>query len=332
MPDYRTAIIGCGGFAHTHARIISNLPQLHLVACCDIDRSRAEAYSHQYADGKAKLFTDFHKLFDQVKLDLVYIAIPPYAHTDEVALAAERGIHIFIEKPIALTMKLANEMVRAVKRAGVKSQVGFLSRHTGAVEIVKAQLDSGEAGPPALFSGRYYCNALHAPWWRDKSKAGSQVIEQAIHTYDICRYLLGKPTSVYCRQDNLFHRAVPGYTVEDVSASVITFDNGALASIVATNTAIPNKWLSYWDLITKNRSIHFTDLNHATIHLTDAPAPTQLTIASDKDGYLGETLDLLDAIEHDRDTRCPISEGAETLRLVLAADRSAKRGVPINLA
>jgi predicted dehydrogenase len=332
MSDYRTAIIGCGGFAQTHGQIISNLPQLDLVACCDMDRSRAEAFSHQYAGGRAKLFTDFRKLFDQVKPDLVYIVLPPFAHTDEVQLAAERGIHIFIEKPIALTMKAANDMLRAVKRAGVKSQVGFMSRHAGAVEIVKAQLDSGEAGPPALFSGRFYCNSLHAPWWRDKSKCGGQVVEQAIHTYDICRYLLGKPTSVYCRQANLFHRDVPGYTVEDVSTSVITFENGALASIVATNNAIPNKWLSYWDLITQKRAIHFTDFNHATIHLTDSPAPTQLTIASDKDAYLNETLDLLDAIENDSETRAPISEGAQSLRLVLAADRSAKRGVPINLA
>jgi predicted dehydrogenase len=332
MPDYRTATIGCGGWAHTHAQIISDLPQTRLVACCDVDRSRAESFSQQYAAGKAKLFTDFHKLFDQVKLDLVYICLPPFAHSDEVQLAAERGIHIFMEKPIALTMKAANGMVRAVKRAGVKSQVGFMSRHAGAVEIVKAQLDSGEAGPPALFSGRYYCNALHAPWWREKSKCGGQVVEQAIHTYDICRYLLGKPTSVYCRQENLFHRDVPGYTNEDVSASVITFENGALASIVATNTAIPNKWLSYWDLITKNRSVHFTGLDRATVHLTDAAQPTQLAIESEQDGYLAETLDLLDAIENDGETRCPMSEGAETLRLVLAADRSAKRGVPIDLA
>ncbi len=158
------------------------------------------------------------------------------------------------------------------------------------------------------------------------------MVEQAIHTYDICRYLLGKPTSVYCRQNNLFHRDVPGYTNEDVSASVITFENGALGSIVATNSAIPNRWLSYWDLVTQNRSVHFTNLNHARVHLTDAKAPTQLTVESENDGYLTETLDLLDAIENDRETRCPISEGAETLRLVLAADRSARRGVPIALA
>jgi predicted dehydrogenase len=182
-----------------------------------------------------------------------------------------------------------------------------------------------------LFSGRYYCNALHAPWWRDKQKSGGQVVEQVIHTYDLCRYLLGRPSKVYCRQSNLLHQEVEGYTVEDVSATVIEFENGALASIVGTNTAIPMKWLSAWDLVAERRTVYFTDGNHAVMHLTDRPDPTQMTVASEKDGYRAETLDLLHCIETDGETRCPMSEGAETLRLVLAADRSARRGAPIQL-
>ncbi len=331
MADYRVGIIGCGGFAHTHAQIISDLPQTKLVACVDVERERAEAFSHRYAGGKARVFTDFEKMFDQVKVDLVYVCLPPFAHSNEVELAAERGIHVFIEKPIARTMALANQMVRAAKKAGIKTQVGFMLRHMGAIELVKEQLESGEAGRPALFAGRYYCNALHAPWWRDKSKSGGQVVEQVIHTYDLCRHLLGRPTSIYCRQNDLFHQEVEGYTVEDVSATVIEFESGALASIVGTNTAIPGKWLSAWDLVTERRTVYFADGNHAVIHLTDRADPTQMSVVSEKDGYRAETLDLLNAIETDGETRCPMSEGAETLRLVLAADRCARRGLPIEL-
>lgn len=331
MADYRVGIIGCGGFANTHAQIIQDLPQMKLVACCDIEKERAETFSRRYAGGKARVFTDFEKMFDQAKIDLVYVCLPPFAHSNEVDLAAERGVHVFIEKPIALTMNLANRMVRAVKKAGIKSQVGFLLRHSGAIEVVKEQLESSEAGRPVLFAGRYYCNALHTPWWRDKSKSGGQVVEQVIHTYDLCRYLLGRPTSVYCRQDNLLHQGVEGYTVEDVSATVIEFESGALASIVGTNAAIPGKWQSAWDLVTERRTVYFADGNHAVIHLTDTPDPTQISVSSEKDGYRAETLDLLNAIESDSETRCPMSEGAETLRLVLAADRSARRGLPIEL-
>ncbi len=331
MADFRVGMIGCGGFAHTHARILSDLPETRLVACTDIERGRAEAFSRQYAEGKAKVFADFAKMFDQVKMDVVYICLPPFAHSNEVELAAERGIHIFIEKPIARTMSLANRMVRAVKKAGVKSQVGFMLRHMGAVELVKSQLESGEAGPPSLFLGRYYCNSLHTPWWRDRSKSGGQMVEQVIHTYDLCRHLLGAARSVCGRQRNLFHREVEGYTVEDVSATVIEFENGALASIVGTNTAIPMRWLSSWDLVTKHRTVYFTDGNHAVVHLTDRPDPMQVNVVSEKDGHRAETLDLLRAIETDGETRCPMAEGRETLRLVLAADRSARRGEPVEL-
>ena len=101
----------------------------------------------------------------------------------------------------------------------------------------------------------------------------------------------------------------------------------ATASIVGTNTAIPNSWLSYWDLITERRAVHFTDGNHADMHYTDRSPSPQLSIASEKNGHLAETLDLLAAIEADGETRCPISEGAETLRHTEPAQAALRRQV-----
>src|SRR5438876_12438430 len=100
---------------------------------------------------------------------------------------------------LVLTMELAGRMVAATDRAKVKTQVGFMSRFGEAVERVKALLDSGQAGAPGLMLGKYFCNALHAPWWREKEKSGGQIVEQIIHTYDIVRYLLGSPDSVVAR-------------------------------------------------------------------------------------------------------------------------------------
>ncbi|MCJ7752039.1 MAG: Gfo/Idh/MocA family oxidoreductase [Armatimonadetes bacterium] len=331
MAEFRAGMLGCGGIANAHAQVIANLASTELVACCDLARERAESFSQRYADGKAEVYTDFGRMFDRAKMDVVFICLPPFAHSNEVELAAERGIHVFIEKPIALTMSAANQMVRAVKKAGVKSQVGFMARHSGLVELVKRELESGDAGPVSLFTGRYLCNALHAPWWRDKSKSGGQLVEQVIHLYDLCRYLLGRPVSVYGQQRNLLHGAVEGYTVEDVSATVIAFESGALASIVGTNTAIPSKWLSMWDLVTQYRTVFASDLNRGVIRRTDSASPMELTVASEKDVFRAQALDLLNAIETDGETRCPMWEGAETLKLVLAANRSARRGSPIEL-
>lgn len=169
---FRTAILGCGGIAKAHAQILKSLDRVRLVAFCDVVKERAREFNKTYADGRGKVYTDFARMFDKEKLDLVYICLPPYAHSNEVELAAEHGVHIFIEKPIALDMEKAHRMVEAVEKHKVKAQVGFMSRFGDAVEAVKAMLDSGEARHPGLISGRYFCNSLHSPWWRDCSKSG----------------------------------------------------------------------------------------------------------------------------------------------------------------
>ena len=197
-------IIGCGGIANAHARVLSGLEQVRIAALCDIEPSRAEGFREKYAP-EARTFADYRAMYDALPLDLVYVCLPPFAHRDEVDLAAERGIHVFIEKPIALDLETAGRMVETTRRAGVRTQVGFMSRFGEAVERVKGMLDSGEAGPAGLMLGKYYCNSLHAPWWRERAKSGGQIVEQIIHTYDVIRYFLGEPETVYAATGNLFH-------------------------------------------------------------------------------------------------------------------------------
>jgi len=332
MPALRTAFIGCGGIARAHANVLAGLPErVQMVAFCDVVRERAQAFADEYAKGAGLVFTDGAHMLDELKLDLVYICLPPFAHTNEVELAAGRGAHIFIEKPIALNMEVADRMVAAVERTGVKSQVGFVLRFGDAVEAAKRELDSGEAGPPALMIGKYMTNSLHSAWWRDRSRSGGQVVEQIIHVYDMARFLLGEATEVYAGMDNLFHREIADYTVEDVAAAVVHFDGGAWATISSTNCAIPNQWLSQWEVVTRNRTMRFDNANCAVFHHTDQRWPRTTTINSDRNMLLGETLDLLDAIEDDGPTRTPISEGAKSLRLVLGVNESAATGKPVKL-
>lgn len=327
----KTAILGCGGIANAHANILTKLENIKLVAFCDTIHERAENFNTSYGGGKGKIYTGYKEMFEKEKLDVVYICLPPFAHTDEVEIAASNGVHIFIEKPIAFDMETANRMVNAVEKYGVKSQVGFLFRFGDAIEVVKGMLDSGEAGQPGLMIGRYFCNSLHSAWWRDRSKSGGQVVEQVVHVFDIIRYLLGRPKTIFCQMANLFHKDVADYTVEDVSATMIGFENGALASIAATNGAIPGQWTSDFKLVAARMTVFFDDSNNATIHHTDAGYSKTTTIASDKQIMRAETLDFIEAVEKNRPTRTPMLEGAETLRLVLAIRDSAEKGQIVKL-
>lgn len=331
MTPKRVGLIGCGGIANRHASILADLERTELVALCDIDPARAESFREKYAPG-ARTFGDYREMYDAVSLDVVTICLPPFAHRDEVELAAERGIHLLIEKPIALDLETAGRMVEATDRAGVRTQVGFMNRFGEAVERVKGLLESGAAGPPALMVGKYYCNSLHAPWWREKSKSGGQIVEQIIHTYDVVRHFLGEPETVTAVTDNLFHRDVENYTSEDVSATIVRFKNGAVATISGCNAAIPRKWLNSYDLVTRNLTAFFTDSNHATLHHTNVEPVETETVDATRDVMRAEHLDLLDAIDEGRPARTPMIEGLRTLELVLAASRAGETGEPVRLA
>ncbi|MCC7450037.1 MAG: Gfo/Idh/MocA family oxidoreductase [Anaerolineae bacterium] len=324
MNPLRAGILGCGDFANRHAQIMLNLnEQVELVAFSDRNEWKARAFAEKYAPRRAGVYTDHHTMLDQAKLDLLVICLPPYGHTDEVEQAAQHGVHILIEKPIALDSEQGWRMVEAADKAGIKTQVGFMYRFGEAVERFKAMQESGQTGPTGLMSARYFCNALHASWWRVRDKSGGQVVEQVIHMFDLLRYFMGDPVTVYCRQENLFHGDTPDYTVEDVSATVVGFKGGGLGVVNATNGAIPGKWISDYRVVAQRLTAEFQNANQATFTPTGKPDQVPILIDSTKDFRRDQMLDLLNAIRTNGQTRTPLSEGAKSLDLVLAARRSA---------
>jgi len=331
MKPLRTAIVGCGHFARKqHAPHLAALAEVQLVGFCDEVRENAEAFNREFAGGGARVYADCRRMFEELELDLAYICLPPFAHGDEVALACRHGVHFLIEKPIALTLDLARAMVEEVRRSGVKSQVGFMWRHGEAVRRLKEYMREAGVEGKGFISARYFCNSLHRSWWRDRSKSGGQLVEQIIHLVDLTRFLLGEPVRVYSAQDNLFHREVEDYTVEDASGTVIRFASGGIAVVAATNGAIPNRWESDVRVCLPGLTADLEDANRGVFHhTTGESAPT--TVAGEQDVYLAETLDLLAAIRDDRPAAAPIEEGFRSLRLALAAARSAELDAPVDI-
>ncbi|HSL42411.1 MAG TPA: Gfo/Idh/MocA family oxidoreductase [Anaerolineales bacterium] len=324
MTTLRTGILGCGNFANRHAQNLLALPQdIELTAFCDHHEGNAREFSEKYTEGRGGIFTDPHNMFEKANLDLILICLPPFAHTDEVELAAQHGVHIFIEKPIALSSEQAWRMVEAAEKARIKTQVGFMFRFGTAIERLKELITSGQIGPAGLMSARYFCNSLHADWWRDRSKSGGQLVEQVIHMVDLMRYLMGDAVSVYSRQENLFHSDIADYTVEDVSATIFGFSGGEIGVIYATNGAIPGKWINDYRLVAQRLTAEFSNANNALFHFTgETPVRTE-TISSERNIHLAELQDLLTAMRTDGQTRTPLREGAKSLDMALAATQSA---------
>jgi predicted dehydrogenase len=329
MNALRTAILGCGKIARRHAEVLASLKEVNLVGFCDQAIENARSFNESFGPGK--VFTDHEQMFSDLNLDLVYICLPPYAHSNEVKLACQHGVHFLIEKPIALSMELAYQMAEDVHASGVKCQVGFMYRHGEAVKWLKEYMRNSLTPEAGFMSARYACNSLHRVWWRDKTKSGGQLVEQVIHLIDMARFFMGEPCQVYSVQRNLFHTEIKDYSGEDTSVTTIKFDSGGIAVIAATNGAIPNRWDYDWRVVLPAITADFTDANHAVVNRTCQDWPSTLTIASEKDLLAAQAQDLISAIREDRKTSVPIEEGVRSLNLALSAVQSAQQDIPIRL-
>lgn len=319
----RVGILGTGGIAARHAGAVAALPEhLQLVACCGRDARRVGDFAAKFA---VSPYVDFDQMLAEQRLNLLIVALPPYAHSGQVEKAAAAGVHLLVEKPIALTMDRALSMVSAVKRAGVIAACGFMYRFGDAVLRWDAQAVAGATGRTGMFVGQFHCNALHADWWREQDKSGGQMVEQLIHIVDLARHQLGEPQSVYARGSNFFHRGVDRYDSDDISAMILGYDDGRVGVLNATNGAVPGKWEKSWQVIAERMTGQFTGWNTGTLTRTQGDASVD-RIDTQTDVFVSQLSDVVSAIASNRQPRVPLDDGAHTLRIVLAArDSIAQR-------
>jgi predicted dehydrogenase len=326
-------ILGAGSMGGAHARRLAQLPDVRITAICSQPRETAERLAAEATAGAARVYDDVRVMLRKEKLDALYVCLPPYAHSGQVEAAARKGIHLFVEKPLALTTSRARRMLRAAQQSGVITHVGYHMRYGGAVRRLKQLLESGAAGRPTLFDARFDCNSLHSAWWRDKTMCGGQVFEQVIHLYDMALHLLGAPSRVAGFTANLCHAHVPDYTVEDTSASVIRFRSGAMASITGSNCAVPMVWNGPFTLVCEKLTAYVTSPNEAEFIYTAETPVRRETVRCADDPYLEESRAFIAALRDEPAALAPFSDGVTGLTVVAAVlTSSAADGKPIVLS
>lgn len=328
MSRLRVGLLGCGGIGARHLGAAAKLAETYeIAACCGRDGARTEAFAEAHG---AAPYVDFTRMLEEARLDLLVVATPPSARTGEAEQAAAAGVHLLVEKPIALDMATADRMVAAAQASGVVAAVGFMYRFGTAVRRWQALAEAGETGRVGLFAGSYHCNALHAPWWRARAASGGQLLEQVIHLIDLVRVFMGEPDTAYARAANLFHGEVEGYDIEDVSAVVFGWDDGRIASLHASNAAIPGRWLKEWRLVAHRYTGRFEDWNNAILTRTGSEVADE-TVAGQDDPFVAQLADIAEAIRTGRAPVAPLAEGAASLRLALAARQAAEERREVRL-
>ena len=122
----KVGFVGTGGIANGHLRNLAEMKNVHIAALCDVDEARVNAAVETYG---GQPYTDYREMFDGADLDAVYFCLPPFAHSDAEIVAAERGLHLFVQKPVVLELETGIRILEAVKQSGVI----VLCRLSGAV-------------------------------------------------------------------------------------------------------------------------------------------------------------------------------------------------------
>lgn len=223
----RIAIIGCGGIGDYHLGHLVEFKDIDLVAFCDIIPERAQDFADR--TGSGNVYDNYQDLLKNETLDAVFLCIPPYAHGDIEFALIERGIHMFVEKPVALDLALGKRIRDAAEAKGLITAVGFQCRYSGLVEPSVNFVQNNEVVHAT-------CTRIggipETPWWTNKELSGGQMVEQTIHNVDIIRYHLGEPDTVFSIASRGFVNGGSDYDTDDLSVAVIKFKSGAIASIM----------------------------------------------------------------------------------------------------
>ena len=188
----RAAIIGLGKMGMSHAAILGGLPNVELVAACDMDSLLQSAFKKLT---KIQMYTDYKKMIEEVKPDCVYVVTPTKLHYDMVMFALEHGCHVFCEKPFALTVEQGEKMLAMAKAKGLVNQVGYHNRYIGTFNEMKRLLAEGVIGKPFHFMGEAYgpvvLKSKGGTWRSDKKNGGGCIEDYAAHVLNLINYVTG---------------------------------------------------------------------------------------------------------------------------------------------
>ena len=232
-------IVGGGMIGAVQAAAIQQINGAKLAAVCGRDETRTAEFAAKFG---CTGYTDYEQFLQHPGLQIVNICTPSGTHAELGVRAAEAGKHVLTEKPIETNLEKADALIAACDKAGVKLGVIFQSRFLPAVQRIKQAIDEGRLGKLMVGDALvkwYRAPEYYAPGtWRGtlKMDGGGALINQAIHTVDLLRWMMGPAESAFAMKAALRY---PHIEAEDTLVANVRFQNGALGVIEATTSVKP---------------------------------------------------------------------------------------------
>ena len=323
----KVAFVGCGVMMEAHMRRLGRLPDVTLAGCCD---TNAECAERAAATHGGAAFTDPSVMFDEVKPDAAYICVPPGARGPMEAAAAQRGIHLFLEKPIALSRKEARALASAVRAGGIIVSVGYRYRYLDTVQRAKDEL---KGRPVTLVRGCWAGSIPRTPWARRADQSGGLIFHETTHLFDMLRYLCGEVAEVHAVSSRGCVNNMDDYDIDDSSALALRMKTGAAATVAST--CVLSRQLSpngHADVGVHQLEIFTPDaiirLESGRLTISDGGKSTVYT--SRTDPILEENRAFIEAVTTGKRIRIRSTcrDAIKTLHVSCAAVESIKTGLP----
>lgn len=324
----RIGLIGCGLMAKAHfPGYQAAHDRAEIVMCCDNNLQLAKDFATKI-DGKSDIVTDWQQVIASEQVDAVDICAPHFLHAPMVLAAAQAGKHVLLEKPMAMNLDEARQMVAATNSAGKIFMVAQNQRYLPEHSHIRARLHQGDIGRviAARIDGNQFLSKGYPAghWLFSKALAGGGVIRTtAIHKIDLLRYFLGevrRVTALYSTSG-----LNPGMDSEDIATIGLEFENGALGEAFFTFAAYQNPipTASHELVILYGTKGMINNINGWHMYSTEIEAyrqamtPMNLPNADYATSFVHEVKHFLDCIETGEE---PLTSGRDNLNTIAVID------------
>lgn len=341
------AIIGCGRIATNHIKAVL-LNELELVAACDLELDNIQnllAKHDLQNDESIARYTDYKQMIaEHPEIELIAIATSSGAHAEIALYCIDHGINLIIEKPMAMNMEDAEEIIRRSEEKHVKVCACHQNRFNLAVQQVRSAVEAKRLGNISHGSIHVRWNRgkdyyTQAPWRGTWAEDGGCLMNQCIHSIDMLRWMMGDEViSVYGQTRQQQHDYLEA---EDVGVAIVTFANGAIATIEGTTNVYPQNLEETLYMFGDCGTIKLGGKSMNNIDVWDfadeleGDAETrslqEATINVYGNGHTPLYKDVIEAIENDRKPYVDAVAGRNALEMILAIYKSMKTGETVKL-
>ncbi|MGK5684291.1 Gfo/Idh/MocA family protein [Actinoplanes sp. URMC 104] len=317
MAATRVGLVGAGGVAQRHARVLAGLPNVQLVAVTDVVPEAAGELAGTHG---MKVVPDVEALLSE-GLDAAYVCVPPFAHGPAERAVIEAGIPLFVEKPIAVDLDKARELAALASDRKLLTAVGHHWRYSAIADRARALLTDR---PVRLVTGAWLDKVPPVGWWPRRDRSGGPVVEQAAHVLDLARYLVGEVTEVSA-VGNGVPPAVEGADIDSTTVATLRFADGAIGTLAAT-CVLGWKQRAGLEIYADGLAVSI-----AEDRLSVRDGDDTYTVESDPDAArVAVDAAFIRAVRgEEEDVRVPYAEALKTHALALAVAASAVSGRPV---